>query len=184
MKMRYFEYHWLMENVAREMRRVALTGPTYDGLNTSLNRQTLWRCTGVHIITGSKMIFSRDAGHHSGGWWKNPDYERCWHLSLSFFDPVTELPRDKDVRLTEQWIEAFFHDDKRCLWSESPFSLKGKALTVWHYRVFCNPAWEPIIPKGEVYSKELTEAGWRSFSDLQTEHARELAKLEAQPGEQ
>lgn len=30
------------------------------------------------------IIFTRDEGAHTCGWWKNPDYERCYHLSISF----------------------------------------------------------------------------------------------------
>jgi hypothetical protein len=181
---RKFDQHWLMEGMAREMIRVANTVGTYDGIATERNANLIDRCKGYHVTTGSLIIFTRDAGHHSSGWWKNPEYERCWHLSLSFVDPLTLKPRDKDILLTDKWIQAFYHDNKRYLWSESPFSPIGKHRGVWHYRVFCNEGWSPIIPKGEVYSKELTEAGWKSFSDLQSEHAKQLQELEALPGEQ
>lgn len=33
--------------------------------------------------------------------------------------------------------------------------------------------WCPIKPRGEVYSRELTEAGYKSFSDVQAELERE-----------
>lgn len=33
---------------------------------------------------GCFLVYTRDVGHHSCGWWKNPDYERCYHLSLSW----------------------------------------------------------------------------------------------------
>jgi len=69
---------------------------------------------------------------------------------------------------------------KRCT-AVPPYSSGGKANEVWHYRVFTNPAGEPILPRGEVYSREFTEKGWLSFSDLQNRH---LTALEAQPGEQ
>ena len=25
------------------------------------------------------IVFTRDIGYHTSGWWKNPDYERCYH---------------------------------------------------------------------------------------------------------
>src|SRR5262249_14385874 len=51
----------------------------------------------------------------------------------------------------------------------------GRKLDVWHYRLFCDPGWQPIKPRGEVYSRELTEAGWKSYSDLSEEHRKEAA---------
>ncbi|NLX57306.1 MAG: hypothetical protein GXY58_19525 [Planctomycetaceae bacterium] len=41
----------------------------------------------------------------------------------------------------------------------------------------CSPAccsderWQPNQPRGEVYSRELTEADWKSFSDVQADLA-------------
>ena len=168
--MRTFDKHWLLENVAREMIRVCVTTPIYTGADNSISREILERCKAYHATTGTLLIFTRDSGHHTSGWWKNPQYERCWHLSISFRDPLTQRQRDKDIALTERWTTAFFHDNKRYLWAEPPYSKYGRLHGVWHYRVFCDEAWQPIIPKGEVYSKEFTEAGWLSYSDLQHEH--------------
>jgi hypothetical protein len=140
--------------------------------------------TGDHMPTGTRLVFSWDEGMHSSGWWKNPDYERCWHLSVSFRDPITGESRPKSVSLTEQWLDAFYGNNQRYVWSESPYSAAGKRRDTWHYRVFCDPAWQPIIPRGEVYSREFTEAGWLSYSDLQNEHARALQQLDQLPGEQ
>lgn len=182
--MRRFDQRWLKAGVAREMRRLAKSSPAYNGLPTGANRALLMACTALHLQTGTKLIFTRDAGMHSSGWWKNPDYERCWHLSLSFVDPITGESAPKDSTLTEEWLDAFYGDDCRYVWAEPPYSDHGKPLAVWHYRVFCDPSWSPILPRGEVYSKEFTEAGWLSFSDLKNAHHRALAQLVAQPGEQ
>ena len=181
---RFFPRRWLMAGVAQWMIGQAVREPTYDGLDTEWNRRLINRCSGFHSGTGTKLIFTRDAGMHSSGWWKNPDYERCWHLSLSFVAPLSGEPLPKDVRLTDAWLQAFFGEACRYIWSESPKSDEGKVCDVWHYRVFCNPAWHPIIPRGEVYSREHTEAGWLSFSDLQNAHATALAQLTPHPGEQ
>jgi hypothetical protein len=180
---RVFDRHWLMQGVAAQMWRVARRG-RYNGLATRANAAWLNRCKGLHQSTGTIILFSWDEGMHSFGWWKNPEYERCWHLSLSFRDPISGDEAPKNARLTEQWIEAFYGENRRYVWAESPFSDDGKNLGVWHYRVFCNPAWQPFVPRGEVYSRELTEAGWFSFSDLQTAHAAALAELAPLPGEQ
>jgi hypothetical protein len=182
--MRYFDVHWLMEGVAAQMRQRAWRESTYDGIATPENMALLKSCTGVHIATGTRLIFTRDKGMHASGWWKNPEYDLCYHLSLSFFDPISGEGAPKDTKLTERWIDAFYGENKRYLWAESPFSDKGKSAGVWHYRVFVNPEWLPIIPRGEVYSRERTEKGWLSFSDLKNSHASALAQLEPLPGEQ
>lgn len=77
------------------------------------------------------IIFTRDEGAHTCGWWKNPDYERCYHLSISF-----------------------------------PGGWNRKKAGVFHYRLFCDVNWNPIMPRGEVYSTKFTELGWKSFSEL------------------
>lgn len=127
-------------------------------------------CTADHLSTGTRLIFTWDIGHHASGWWKNPEYERCWHLSLSFRDPLTGELAPKDPKGTDRWLEAFYGDDRRFVWAEPPYSAEGKTHGVWHYRVFCDAGWRPIVPRGEVYNTELTEAGWLSFSELQSVH--------------
>lgn len=123
---------------------------------------------------------TRDYGHHSSGWWKNPDYERCLHLSLSFLvfsrlvgvEP-TRLPRDEAI--TRRFVECVFGSNKRLLWCEPPYSAEGKRCDVWHYRLFCDEGWNALKPRGEVYGKELTEAGWMSFSDKRAKLNAEAA---------
>ena len=113
------------------------------------------------------LLFTRDGGHHTGGWWKNPDYERCYHLSMSFRDFETMEPADHQHKLAEKIARAFYGDnDARKLWIEAPYSEHGRRVGVYHYRLFCDEGWQPIVPRGEVYSRELTEAGWKSWSDL------------------
>lgn len=170
--MRVFGRKWLKTTVAAELRRNALRGG-FNGLESPSNVIYLNTCTGFHLPTGSLVMFSRDVGHHTSGWWKNPDYEQCWHLSLSFRDSESgaQLPRDR--KETREWIDAFFGDHRRLLWCEPPYSAEGRRGDVWHYRLFCDRTWTPILPRGEVYSREFTEAGWKSWSDVQAELATE-----------
>jgi hypothetical protein len=159
---------------------VALRGVNRGGTGQSplADRLYLDGCTWYHRDTGTIFAFTRDVGHHSSGWWKNPDYERCFHLSLSFRDPRTDLPRPRDLEQTKAWVRAVFgQQERRYLWCEPPFSPTGKELDVWHYRLFCNERWQPFKPRGEVYSKKFTEAGWKSWSDVQADLAA-LTKLE------
>lgn len=105
------------------------------------------------------LIFTRDIGYHSCGWWKNPDYERCYHLSISF-------PGGRNRKKEEYILRKLFGSNCRLLWCEPPYSTDGKKAGVYHYRLFCNEAWEPIMPRGEVYNTQFTELGWKSFSEL------------------
>lgn len=104
-------------------------------------------------------ILTRDEGYHSSGWWKNPDYERCWHLSISF-------PGGMNWRKLEHVLLKLFGNKHRMLWCEPPYSEIGKRNGVYHYRLFCDEHWQAIMPRGEVYNKEFTEIGWKSFSEL------------------
>jgi hypothetical protein len=125
----------------------------------------------VHSASGAVVIFTRDTGHHTSGWIKNPDYERCYHLSLSPIQGYITRPDESygvelDQEITFMWCKAFFREHLRLAWSESPKSALGRAHSVWHWRVFANEAWEPIKPHGELYSTELTEKGWKSASEV------------------
>jgi hypothetical protein len=129
-------------------------------------------CGKQHNKTGAVIRFTRDTSYHTSGWWKNPDYERCYHLSLSFFDPHSFERIGKQQKLSELWVKEFFGNNRKLLWCEPPFSPIGKTLDVWHYRLFCDESWNPIKPRGEVYTREFTEAGWLSWSDV--EHRKSL----------
>ncbi len=160
-----------MEKVVRLLKLAAMTG-YYSGLIRSMADQVyLSRCTAGHT-DGTTLIFTRDTGHHSAGWFKNPDYERCWHLSVSFRDPETGESRPFDHRESERWVKLFFRGNTNLLWCEPPYSPEGKLRGVHHYRLFCNEAWQPIKPRGEVYSREFTEKGWKSFSEIHGEKAK------------
>jgi len=68
------------------------------------------------------------------------------------------------------WLDAFFTpNNQKMLWVEPPYTKEGKESDAWHYRLFVDKNMQPIIPRGEVYSKEFTEAGWKSFSEIQAE---------------
>ena len=108
------------------------------------------------------IVFTKESGYHTGGWWKNPEYERCWHLSISF-------RCGSEVKVCRKIIDFLFMPYERLIWVEPPYSEEGKKLNVWHYRLFCDENWQPIKPKGEVYNTQFTEIGWKSFTELQYE---------------
>lgn len=155
------------EMIVAQLRLAARTG-TYRGLIDSVDDVAyIRRCTRMAVLrdfTGVGLIFTRDEGHHAVGWWKNPDYERCWHLSLSFVYPNGEAA-PYDFQEANRWARLVFGHDCRWLWVEGPYSPKGKARDVHHYRLFTDPNWQALKPRGEVYTKEFTEVGWKSFSE-------------------
>lgn len=106
------------------------------------------------------VLYTKESGYHSGGWWKNPDYERCWHLSISFRS-------GSEKKTLNEILDNLFGEYKNFLWIEPPYSEQGKKADVWHYRLFCDETWIPIKPRGEVYNTDFTERGWKSFSALQ-----------------
>lgn len=163
-----------MERMVKSLKAASIRG-VWDGKGRT---PYFASCRQVDYKLGISAMLTRDAGYHSSGWWKSPDYERCLHLSLSFFDPETGSPRPRDARQTKQLLSMVFAHNQRLLWCEPPYSDQGKRQDIWHYRLFCDPGWGPIMPRGEVYNTELTEAGWRSFSDVQFA-LNQQAELEA-----
>ena len=175
--MRNFDHNWTPENIAQWLLYQASFG-THDGILTPRAQLYTKKCTATHQPTGAILLLTRDEGMHESGWWKNPDYERCLHLSLSFRDPQTGLQRSRDKDWTEKYVEAIFGPTKNLIWTEPPYSPEGKKGDVWHYRVFYAPGWvAPILPRKEVYSKDFTPANWLSWSDYQEK--MRLERLEA-----
>lgn len=151
----------------------------YDGRADKQNMRLLRQCSHLYSINpevSARLIYSRDAGHHSSGWWKNPDYERCLHLSISFCVNPTDAPLTFDKRQAQTIAESFFGGDTRKCWIEPPYSPEGKHADVHHYRLFCDQSWTPMLPRGEVYHREFTEIGWRSFSEI---HGRSTNDVDA-----
>lgn len=165
-----------MSDVASRMTRRAHQAGVFNGHNTPLNMAAMERCRYTSYETRTRLIFTRDGNHHASGWWKNPEYERCFHLSLSPAPALVIIPgalTELNTKTRDAWLKAFYGEHVNKVWAESPYSPEGKKHNVWHYRVFCDEHWQPIIPRKEVYSKEFTPAGWMSYSDLV---ASELAK--------
>lgn len=155
------------------------------GRQSIIETQYRTACTIYHGATGTIALFTRDSGHHSSGWMKNPDYERCLHLSLSFRQPsltwdsgifitgktlnrvgLTAAHAPFNSKVAALWVEKIFGTDAKLSWCEGPFTAMGRQIEVRHFRVFCDPSWTAIKPRGEVYSTDFTEKGWRSWSEL------------------
>lgn len=162
-----------MGRIAARMKITANRFP-WNGLADDQGMTTMDLCRRQDKKTGSSLLFTLDFNHHNSGWWKNPDYERCYHLSIAslamLFDqygsPFAEQIPELTKAVREQWAKAFFGDNTRLLWIEPPVSAHGKSVDSWHYRLFVSKEAVPLLPRGEVYSRELTEAGWKSWSEV------------------
>ena len=168
----------------RQMRRIAYSMTAFartwefNGQNTEMNMQWIILSSRIHHESGRKIIFTRDVNRHLSGWLRNPDFERCWHLSLSHIPPNLIIPGrvidmnpldyciPPDKGITKMWCEAFFGPHLHFVLVEGPKSAIGKERDVWHFRICADEHWEPIKPRGEVYSSEWTERGWKSASEI------------------
>lgn len=150
--------------------QVAATDMLITGRMTPAEQAHIRRCHHDSDLTRTRIIFTRDTGHHSSGWMKNPDYERCFHLSLSEYpaDVITRghLLEFHEPRTQALWLRAFFGEHARLTWCETAKSPEGIKRGVLHWRLFADAHWKPILPRGEVYSTEFTEKGWKSASEL------------------
>lgn len=168
-----------MRSIATLMRLNAWRS-TFDGTMSPRAEWYVTRiCRRIDATTGTVLIFTRDTGHHTSGWMKNPDYERCLHLSLTAIPPRIVLPSgaqrvELDTKTKAAWLRAFFGAEARYTWEESAKSREGERAGVVHYRLFCDAAWVPLMPRGEVYSSEFTEKGWRSASQVLEEDGAEI----------
>lgn len=151
--MRVLDKHTLLFDACKRFRYAAIQNE-WDGRSDVPDN-----CRWLLERYGCTIVYTRESGYHSGGWWKNPDYERCWHLSIAFFGGI-------DKKTLKTIIDNLFGDYQNWIWTEPPYSDIGKAKEVWHYRLFCDEHWQPIKPRGEVYNTHFTERGWKSFSEV------------------
>lgn len=157
--------------LAGRLRRHALSG-WYTGDKASLDafggRDVVRAATEPELWVS--LLFSRDKMHHSVGWWRNAEYEYCWHLSISAQASIEDWDKHSYEQVpraeARYWTHAFFPNDVDKVWQEpggtDPRLSREEARrhsTFWHMRVFMHPeilnaAGEPFhtfIPKGEVY---------------------------------
>lgn len=166
-----------MEKLVKAMKRHAWSGDQfYDGRN--VQSPYFRHARQIHEKSGTSLLFTRDKGMHSSGWFKNPDYDKCLHLSLSFWDMTGEnaKPAAYNYSLARMWVNLFFEDLTRLIWEEST-ALPDLPCEVRHYRVMCNDHWQPIKPRKEVYSRDFIEKNWRSFSDQRADRIEIENKL-------
>lgn len=118
------------------------------------------------------LRFSRDRMHHSVGWWRNAEYEYCYHLSISarerslmrmllagieppggdIYEPISHAEET-------YWGRLFFAEHADKVWHEPggtdprlTSEERRRHRHIVHLRLFLDPeTFQPFIPTGEVY---------------------------------
>lgn len=161
--------------VVSEMGRECMDG-WYTGDTSSLEKNGSARVVPSRVSPDElyvRLQLSRDRMHHSVGWWRNAEYEYCWHLSMSarpigveraaragiVLPPGTNtlvaLPPGEEM----YWGRLFFAEHAHKVWHEpggtDPSLSRSEARAnsaISHLRLFLDPeTFEPFIPTGEVY---------------------------------
>lgn len=162
MKLRTLE---LAERIDREHRaqiirlsRAALLDP-HDGRRpVDPQHRIKVRSVAEYGLHASVML-TFDRGAHASGWWRNSQYETCWHLSL--VGVTRDARRDYAALPREEiaaWALAIFGEDAAKAWNEPPAGEHDPHRTAessrytWHTRVFVDQQGRPIVPEGEVYT--------------------------------
>lgn len=101
-------------------------------------------------------ILTFDVGPHASGWWRNSDFERCWHLSLCAL--TTRGPVDMPAIDRRAWPRFLFGQLLADTWIEPPASsfdpyrnAPASRFTT-HVRLFVDQQDRPVRPEGEVYT--------------------------------
>lgn len=116
------------------------------------------------------LSVSFDVGAHAVGWWANADYDRCFHIGVSFPGEGTELvkvpaalggglrerrkletPTDAEVWAVA--VKAWGEANARLTWTEpaAPPGDPYRLPNVVHVRLFVDEYMRPFMPLGEVY---------------------------------
>ncbi len=150
------------KELARIWRFDAFTNPVKDDEQFLKNFHIYgYKITGItepDVLIG--IVLSFDVGHHACGWWKNADYDRCLHLSLSvngerkgngwsYFDDPQEMPANEVNEWAKLIFEDLHPDALKWLWFEPGY----KGSNMKHLRLFYSKiTGQPIMPEGEVYN--------------------------------
>lgn len=145
------------------LRRLAPTVP-FDGRSATLPSQRLvvpqYEERDTHRLAAEvqiSLIYSFDHGPHASGWWRNSDYDRCFHLSFAALNGSAYVDMPEIDR--RAWPRAFFGDNVAMAWWEppaaegDPYRNAPASRYTHHVRLFIDRATgRPIVPAGEVYT--------------------------------
>lgn len=141
-----------------ELKLRALANP-WDGRGVPDSRHRLVAPGELDRKIGISLLLTFDEGHHGSGWFRNSDYERCWHASMccvAHHDGALSYLDTHDDTL-RAWCHAIFREHLKLAWIEPPASPFDTYRTsqasryVTHVRLFTDLVGRPIKPEGEVY---------------------------------
>lgn len=150
-------------NIARQMKSYCRRHPwpgTPSTMPACRQIRQVRAVTDAELRTNLLLTF--DVGYHASGWWRNADYDACWHLSISWPTPGVPGPSFEPMTKGEAgfWARLFFGDYVRWLWHEpggnqpdAPPEFNRAHRHIEHLRLFVDrPTMQPILPRGEVYT--------------------------------
>lgn len=153
----------------------------YNGLQVDLTRHSFLTTALLEPDRPTRICLTYDFGTHASGWWRNSDYDRCWHVSISHPQEnrlaisrigtpeglleiqsphplhgkqfVGQVVEPPSDEETRAWARAAFPHHYRWCWIEPPASRLDpyRLPGVSHVRLFLNQQDQPIKPEGEVY---------------------------------
>lgn len=136
--------------VLRAWKRNARSHP-WNGQHHPDHRQSLLTSALLEPGRWTRLLLTFDVGYHASGWWKNEQYDRCWHLSASHPTEVAlETPDEREVF---EWAQLLWGEHASKAWIEGAASTLDpyRLPNIVHARLFVDDHDEPIIPHGEVY---------------------------------
>lgn len=118
----------------------------------------------------TRVMMTLNVGTHASGWWRNSEYDRCLHLSISHPVKVPGSLRggleEASLAEVQAWARAAFPDHYRMTWTEPPAKVFDQDVLanrrrpgVWHVRLFLDRNNQPIQPEGEVYNLKPWDDG-------------------------
>lgn len=129
-----------MRHIARLMSGRARRS-IFDGSTSPVSEAYLRACTYDDALTQTKLIYTREC----------TDIAWLWHLTISSLprflvgqdggEPAIAL----DVAIVRDWPRIFFASALPFVEAEEPRGERAQRLGAWHWRLYCDAQWRPLI---------------------------------------
>lgn len=122
------------------IKKIAASGINNGSINSDLYRAL---CSHYFAYSGMLMALTRD--DITMLQLKDTEYVRCYHAAISFCE--NKIGNFVPFKHKQAWhfFKSLFPNDYEKVWIEPPVSKDGHRLDIFHYRIFCDPQWQPII---------------------------------------
>lgn len=139
------------------LRRLAVETP-WNGQTEIPRQQRIRAASHLDRDIGVSLLLTYDIGYHASGWWRNSQYDSCWHASLVCINLPDRSYTDPADRVVRAWMHALFREWLHHAWTEppatssDPYRNAPASRYTTHVRIFTDRSpIRPITPKGEVY---------------------------------